>query len=135
MYATQDERMMEMGLIMDLPKHCNSLFTDFRDAYWSIDELSYDTSSCYFLLCAYPSRDARKMDLQPLENPTVGFGACGMGVVKSELYRWRAIFPIIDIFPEGIPLSSDEQKARVYDWVKGYTKLPFKDALEADCDG
>ena len=119
-----------MGLSYTLQSNCNHLYTEFRNAYWAIDDLSYDTERCFFRLKAYPSREARAKHLSPLSAPAIKIGASSSPVVNSELYLWEGIFPIGDIFPEGIPLSSDEQKASVYRWIKEYTGIPFGDVFE-----
>ena len=119
-----------MGLSLTLTKEQNTLYHDFENAYWAINDLSYDTTSCYFRLNAYPSREAKLKNLTTLENPTIGFGSSGSKVVNSILYTWEVQLAISDIFPNGIPLDSDEQKTTIYEWIKTYTKLPFEDVLE-----
>lgn len=119
-----------MGLQLTLSETNNSLKYEFKDAYWAVMDLSYDTSAVYFRLKAYPSRDSKIAQLTDLPAPTLPVGSQSHPVVSSELYIWEGIFPIVDIFPNGIPISSDEQKTMVYNFIKAYTKLPFEDVYE-----
>ncbi len=119
-----------MGFLLPLSKTQNTLYHDFDPAYWAIDDLSYDTTSCYFRVNAYPSREAKQMDKCVLDNPSIGFGSCGNNVVSSILYTWEVQIAITDVFPTGIPLDSDVQKTMIYEWVKSYTGLPFTDVIE-----
>lgn len=119
-----------MGLKMTLSKEKNCLYHDFVDAYWAISEVGYSTNACEFLLQAYPSRDAKLMHNVPLEDPSIGYGAPVKEVVDSVLYIWNGIFPIVDIFPQGIPLDENAQKTAIYNFIKAYTKLPFEDVIE-----
>lgn len=119
-----------MGLLLPLKKTQNNLYHDFNPAYWAIDDLGYDTTACFFRLNAYPTREARHMNMHILENPTIGFGACGDNTVHSQLYTWEVQLAIADIFPNGIPLDPNDQKTAIYEWVKAYTGLPFEDVLE-----
>jgi hypothetical protein len=124
-----------MGLKMTLAKENNHLNYDFINAYWSISELSYDTQNCYFRLKAYPSREAKLSDLSPLATPTLPMGGASYPVVNCSLYLWEAIIPIVNIFPDGIPLDENEQKTAIYKFIKEYTELPFEDVFEEDNNG
>lgn len=119
-----------MGLQLTLPKECNNLYYDFEDAYWYISELGYDTEYCYFNLMVYPNREVRLMDGKQLPSNPLPIGGLSSNAVKGDLYRWKGIFPIIDIFPNGIPINSNEQKTAVYNFIKAYTELPFGDVYE-----
>jgi len=119
-----------MGLLLDLPKEKNTMYYDFKEAYWVVENLGYDTTSCGFQLNAYPTREARIMDKNILSNPTIGVGSSGSNVVNSILYTWNVQIAITDIFPNGIPLDSDTQKKAIYEWIKSHTGLPFTDVLE-----
>ena len=119
-----------MGLLLDLPKEKNTMYYDFDNAYWVIENLSYDTTACGFELNAYPTREAHQMENTILKNNSIGFGSCGSNVVNGLLYAWNVELAIIDVFPTGIPLSPDEQKTAIYEWIKNYTKLPFIDVIE-----
>lgn len=121
-----------MGLRMTLAKENNHLGYTFEGAYWAISELSYDTKNCYFRLSAYPSRDAKLIDLSPLNPTTLPMGSSSYPVVNCSLYLWEAIIPIMDIFPDGIPLNENEQKTRIYKFIKWYTELPFEDVFEEE---
>ena len=119
-----------MALQLTLPKECNNLYYEFEDAYWYISELGYDTQNCYFMLVAYPNREVRLIDGQLLPSNPLPIGGLTSNAVKGDLYRWRGIFPIADIFPTGIPLDVNQQKTAVYNFIKAYTKLPFEDVYE-----
>ena len=45
-----------MGLRLTLSKENNSLFTEFKDAYWVVTNVSYSLTSVSFNLICYPSR-------------------------------------------------------------------------------
>lgn len=119
-----------MGLQLTLSKDDNCLKYEFIDAYWAVMDLSYDTNYCYFRLKAYPSREAKLQELTPLPHPSLPMGTQSQPLVKSELYVWEGIFLISDIFPNGIPLDSDQQKTAVYNFIKNYTELPWADVFE-----
>lgn len=126
-----------MGLKMTLPRECNHLGYTFEDAYWAISELSYDTKNCYFRLSAYPSREAKLINLSPLNPTTLPIGSSSYPVVNCSLYLWEAIIPIVDIFPDGIPLDENSQKTSIYNFIKDYMKkknysIPFEDVFEEE---
>lgn len=119
-----------MGLRFALDKTKNSMYTTFKDAYWAIDEVAYTTDIIKFSLKAYPSREAKLMNGQVLENPTIGIGS-GDNIVNCCLYQWSVVTNITDIFPDGsIPAGKDAQYTAIYNWIKDYTKIPFDDILE-----
>ena len=121
-----------MGLKLTLPKECNHLDYEFKDAYWSISELSYDTKNCLFRLSAYPTREAKLANLSPLAPTLLPVGSSAYPVVNCELYLWEAIIPVQSIFLNGIPLDENEQKTSIYKFIKAYTRLPFEDVFEDD---
>lgn len=121
-----------MGLKMTLSRECNHLGYTFEDAYWAISELSYDTKNCLFRLSAYPSREAKLSDLSPLHPTILPIGSSSYPVVNCSLYMWEAIIPTVNIFPDGIPLDENEQKTRIYTFIKQYTELPFEDVFEEE---
>lgn len=121
-----------MGLKLTLGKETNRLYHDFIDAYWAVTSISYDTDRVWFTLSCFPTRDSKLKNLATIETPSIGFGAVSPSVVGSELYRWDGVFNITDIFPQGIPLSSDDQKTTIYNFIKRYTELPFEDVFEED---
>lgn len=121
-----------MGLQFTLPKECNNLYFDFEDAYWYLSELGYDTENCYFLLVAYPNREARLAQGTLLPRNPLPIGGVSSISVKADIYRWRGIFPTVDIFPNGIPLDANEQKTVVYNFIKAYTGLPYEDVFEEE---
>lgn len=129
-----------MGLKMTLNKENNRLFTDFVDAYWSVDEIRYTTTEMGFVLRCYPSREAKYKNLVPMEHPfivitlengeTTSIGGIGNPVFDTELYRWECQLAIAEVFPDGIPVSADDQKTAIYEWVKAYSQFPFEDVFE-----
>ena len=121
-----------MGLKMTLPKECNHLDYEFKDAYWAVTDLSYDTKNCFFRLRAYPSREAKINDLTPLAPTLLPIGTSAYPVINSCLYLWEAIIPVMSVFENGIPLDENQQKTMVYNFVKAYTRLPFEDVFEDD---
>lgn len=120
-----------MALQMTLAKDKNTMYFDFPNAYWVIEDLNYTTKAVVFRLNVYPNRESKLMQNHVLDNPTVGVGGA-MNVVSSRLYTWQAVTEITNIFPNGIPLSADEQKTAIYNWIKSYTGLPFIDVLEEE---
>lgn len=119
-----------MGLKLTLEKEKNYLYHTFTDAYWSIKEIKYTTSDLYGRLLCYPSRDASHKNGQSItEYLSVG-GSC-LPIIEPKLYCWEFTAPISTVFPNGIPLSADEQKTAIYNWIKSYTGLPFEDVLES----
>ena len=119
-----------MGLQLTLDKTKNSMYTTFVDAYWAIHDVYYTTDMVTFTLEAYPSREAKLMEGQALEDPSIGFGA-GDSPVYCRLYTWHVLEPISEIFPNGvIPVGKDAQYTAIYNWIKAYTQLPFVDVLE-----
>ncbi|MFA7126356.1 MAG: hypothetical protein WC182_02175 [Bacilli bacterium] len=119
-----------MGLLMNLPKENNSMYLDFLEAYWAIGKISFGSNGgdgsvmCSFNFSAYPNRDSKKAT-EALVEPSImgGFGGPLHSVVDSCLYRWTGLFRASDIFPTGIPTTSDEQLALLYPFVKQYLNL------------
>ncbi len=119
-----------MGFSLTLGKESNCLYTEFKDAYWVIKDISYSTTDVSFILVCYPSREARKQDNCTMGKSKLPVGGPSLGFFKSELYRWRGQFAISDLFPKGIPVDPNAQASRIYSFVKSYTGLKFKDVLE-----
>ena len=119
-----------MALQFTLPKECNNLYYEFVNAYWYIDDISYDTVNCYFNLLVFPNREVRLANGNLLPQNPLPIGGVPYNVVKGDIYKWKGIFPIADIFPTGIPLDVNQQKTAVYNFIKAYTKLPFEDVYE-----
>ena len=120
-----------MGLKLTLQKDKNLMYYDFIDAYWAISEVLYTVDTIDFRLKAYPTREAKLMDRQTLENPSIGYGS-GSPVVDCSLYEWHVNMALSIIFPEGIPMGRDAQYTAIYNWIKEYTQLPFTDVFELD---
>ena len=118
-----------MGLKLTLKKEKNHLYHTFEDAYWAIKEIQYTTSELYGKLICYPSREASHKQGQKVEG-RLTVGGPYFPIIESRLYFWEFIAPISTVFPNGIPLSEDEQKTAIYNWVKSTTGLPFEDVLE-----
>lgn len=121
-----------MGLKLTLKKEDNSLFNDFIDAYWKISRLYYTPTVACFELSCYPSRDASKMELVPMTTPSLPIGGANKIAYETSLYVWQCQEAIASLFPNGIPLSEDDQKTAIYNWIKDYTKLPFEDVYEEE---
>ena len=119
-----------MGLKLTLAKENNRLYHDFVDAYWSVDGINYSTTTVNFRLHCYPSRDAKYKNLSQMPASTLPVGSASPDIYDTVLYSWETYAMITDIFPSGIPLSEDEQKTAIYEYVKTFTKLPFEDVLE-----
>lgn len=118
-----------MGLQLTLEKEKNQMYHTFTDAYWAIKEIRYTTELLYGRLICYPSRDASHKQGEKVES-SLNVGGSYFPIVESSLYQWEFSSNIADIFPTGIPLSEDEQKTAIYNWIKSYTGLPFVDVLE-----
>lgn len=119
-----------MGLKMTLPKEKNGMYVDFTDAYWCIEDVAYGVNEVCWTLYCYPSREVRQHQMMILTDKSIGVGSSMSDVVDGRLYLWEAVFPITDIFPEGIPLGRDAQYTAIYGFIKEYTRLPFEDVLE-----
>ena len=124
-----------MGLKMTLPRECNNLQYEFKDAYWSITEIAYDTEFCYFVLACYPSREHKLIHGESMPEPVLPIGGVISNIIQTELYRWKGTFAITDIFPEYIPLDSNKQKTTIYNFIKAFTArlyINFEDVFEDD---
>ncbi len=118
-----------MGLQLTLLKENNQLYHTFTDAYWAVKEIRYTTEDMYAKLICYPSREASHMQGEVVST-SLSVGGPYLPIVDSALYQWEFTAKISEVFPEGIPLSEDEQKTAIYEWVKSYTGLEFEDVLE-----
>lgn len=118
-----------MGLSLTLKKEYNNFYTDFIDAYWSIDNIQYTSTDCSFRLSAYPSREAKKKMYQNISQLSIG-GATYGTVFNPVLHEWVGFVQWKEIFPNGIPVDENEQKTVIYNYIKKYTQLPFNDVLE-----
>lgn len=119
-----------MGLLLTLAKENNRQYFDYVDAYWSVDDIVYTTQIISFRLNCYPSREAKYKNLNQMPESTLPIGSASPEVYDTVMYSWETYAMITDIFPQGIPLSEDEQKTAVYNWVKLHTGLPFEDVFE-----
>ena len=119
-----------MGLQLTLSKENSRLYTNFKDAYWSVDSISYTTTALRFKLNCYPSREAKYKHNNEMPTSTLPIGSASPLVYFTILYTWETYVTTSEIFPNGIPLSEDEQKTAIYEWIKAYTNLDFTDVLE-----
>lgn len=124
-----------MGLLMNLPKQDNVLYIDFNNAYWSIDSIIFSNGSdginyCTFTFNAYGSREAKLMNLTPIEL-TLQFGG-PIGIAYTpKLHQWEGSFKSTDLFPTGIPVNESDQKDVLYMFIKSYLNLTdYTDVLE-----
>lgn len=121
-----------MGLLADLSKESNVMGIDWNKAYWCIDTIRIDSNqqAVVIELNAYPSRESRLMQNQPLV-ADYGFGTPSDMAVDGILYTWQGCFSLEQAFPNGIPISLDEQKAILYPLVKDYLGLSdWEDVIE-----
>lgn len=118
-----------MALQMTLEAKYNHMAIDFKDAYWQLQGLQYDTEFVYLRLQAYPNREACHKGGEFITEH-LPVGGPEHSTFEPQLYCWEGLGTIIDIFPDGIPLDVNAQKAAVYNWIKEYTGLPFEDVFE-----
>lgn len=118
-----------MGLQLTLEKEKNQMYHTFEDAYWAVKEIRYTTEDMYAKLLCYPSRESSHVQ-GIVVSSSLTVGGSYLPIVDSALYQWEFTAPISEVFPDGIPLSQNEQKTAIYEWVKSYTGLPFEDVLE-----
>lgn len=123
-----------MGLKLTLEKENNQIYHTFEDAYWAVKEIRYTTEDMYAKLICYPSRESSHMQGEVVSS-SLPVGGPYLPIVDSALYQWEFTAKISEVFPEGIPLSQNEQKTAIYEWVKSYTRLPFEDVLEDEEEG
>lgn len=120
-----------MALSMTLSKTQNHMYEDYHDAYWVIENIHYNLDFVAGYLRCYPTRDCSKKNGQMVEEWTqIPFGGPAFSSYNNMLWSWEFMSRITDVFPNGIPISSDEQKTAIYNWIKEYTGLPFEDVLE-----
>jgi len=120
-----------MGLELALKKNQNHFYVDFNNAYWYLKDIQYGTELGIFTLAAYPNQEAKSKFMTEVEIKSNGYGSCTYPVVNNEIYSWTSEFRIRDVFPNGIPLNVNEQKTALYNFIKSYTQLPWKDVLES----
>lgn len=123
-----------MGLLLKVEKNNNALYTDFPDAYWKIENIlvSHQDGEDYivFDLNTYPSREASKMTLVPIDN-TFPLGGAVKVAYEPMIRHWQGMFKASDIFKGGtMPISEKEQKKVIYAFVKAHTNLGFEDVIE-----
>ena len=120
-----------MGLSMTLTKTQNHMYEDYLEAYWVITDIGYSTDMVSGNLVCYPSRECSKKNGTDVTDwQSISFGSPTFTTYKCDLWHWTFMERIEVIFPNGIPLSVDAQKSAIYNWIKDYTKLPFKDVFE-----
>lgn len=123
-----------MGIIMKLAKEDNILYTDFDNAYWSIEDVTFQSSEgvtyVTFSFKTYPSKAAKDKMLVPIE-PTLSYGSSTGIAYNPLLHTFDASFKAADLFPDGIPITEAGQKDILYAFVKSYLSLTnYTDVLE-----
>jgi hypothetical protein len=124
-----------MAISMHLPKEDNVLYFDFPAAYWVIENIHiYNDNdgigNIDYDFNAYPSREARKKNLQSVESTMLFGGAVGIAYCPI-LHHFQNTVRTTDVFPNGIPVSSSEQKNALYAFTKQYCGLTdYEDVLE-----
>lgn len=125
-----------MGLKLTLPKTDNAVGVDFVDAYWSIEDIAFEHNPIEkvmyvrFRLTTYPNRECKYINGQEVPNSAILYGTSEEALYGTLLHVWTELMPASEVFPEGVPLSEDEQKQVLYEFVKTYTGLPFEDVFE-----
>lgn len=124
-----------MGLLMKLPKEDNALYTDFDQAYWSIEDIMFANGNgeayVEFGFYAYPSRESKARNMEPLPTPSFAFGGATGIAFSTRLYQWQETVGVAQLFPDGIPLSESAQKDVLYSYVKERCGLvDYTDVLE-----
>ncbi len=120
-----------MALSMTLSKTQNHMYEDYPDAYWVIEDINYNLEFVAGYLRCYPTRECSKKNGHQIEEwSQIPFGGPAFSSYNNMLWKWEFMARITDVFPNGIPLSSDEQKTAIYNWIKTYTNLPFEDVFE-----
>lgn len=122
---------MEMGLSLTLGPEQNHIGIEFPNAYWHVEGISYGGGYTAGSLVCYPSRDvALREGTELSEWEQIPIGGPTYNHAHAKLWSWDFSFPTAVAFPNGIPLDEKAQKTAIYNWIKGYTKLPFKDVIE-----
>ena len=120
-----------MGLRLTLSKENNTLYYDFFDAYWHIENIVYTTTQVGGVLKCYPSRESSLKNETKI-SPNLNIGNSIFPLVDACIYRWDFIFDLSKVFKDNIPLDKNEQITSIYEYVKKYTGLPFKDVYEEE---
>ena len=111
-----------MGLKFKLVKENNSLYIDFDEAYWAIDNICIypegDSTYVHFEVWAYPSRESRKHNNEAMEESTLSFGGASHTIVDSRLYRFFCECPVTRVFPDSVPIDRSAQKDSCYSYFK-----------------
>ena len=122
-----------MGLKYSLKSDQNHICLDFIDAYWVIEEIKYINNNAIGILRCFPSREiSKKEGCRYTGWETIKIGGPAFQYVKACLWEWEFMFPVEEVFPYGIPISEDEQKTAIYNWIKDYTGIPFEDVYEEE---
>ncbi len=124
-----------MGLKMTISAQDNHMSYEFVDAYWKIEDIVFSivdgTAFVAFSLKAYPSREASKTILKPVQRTeALPYGGPYAGAYSPCLWTWQASFKASEVFSNGIPITESAQKDVLYQLVKAYTGLSFSDVLE-----
>ena len=129
-----------MGLSIRLSKQYNHMYTDYPDAYWSVDNICIypegDESYLHFEITAYPSREAKKQKDAVIQEPAakvIPFGGAVKATYEPELFKATQEIPTNYIFKTSVPNTIAEQKEYVYAFVKDALQnagVTFSDVLE-----
>lgn len=126
-----------MGLKLTVNKEDNSLYADFIDAYWRVDNIVFSNANgesyVSFELNTYPSRESASMNLQPITTNTFPVGGATAIAYNTKIRTWLATFKTNEVFTGSIPLSEAEQKDIIYPFIKAYTGITdWVDVLEEE---
>ena len=122
-----------MAIEIKLPKELNHLNIDFDKAYWVIQDIGMridlDNQVRYgFTLNVYANKYSKECTDKHKENVDVfkGIGYSFVPVSTRDnniLYQWRFIDTPTIIFPQGIPISRDQQLTSCYEYLKQRLEL------------
>lgn len=117
-----------MGLKLSITKDKNHLHYDFPEAYWKVDEFSISNGYVGGVLVAYPNKESR--DNCNTDVGQIQIGGPVQHTVDPKIYEWVFSVGLSQVFGSSIPVDVDDQKTAIYNWIKGYTGLPFEDVFE-----
>lgn len=110
-----------MGLQFTLNKENNFLFTDFQNAYWSIDSIAIgNIENNNFVVSGsfncYPSREAKYKNEDVITQ--LAFGGSIGAYFNTYLYKHVFQFRVSDVYPDGIPSDYSTLKTQLYEYLK-----------------
>ncbi len=117
-----------MAFKKQLSKENNTLYFDFPDAYWRIENIHFTTEGgefyVQFELKSYPSQDTAWNTQDPQK---LAFG--DYRHIYNDLYVWRAVIKWSDITTDSVPNNETEQKDILYTHIKNTVSF-FSDAVD-----